>query len=117
MDLKSFTGGFLGVSDEAIRIRMKKEERTIPRSEVFRVSVRTASRRGRNALIGVAIGAGLGAAAGAGLLYGTGGSDFAGAIVGATTAIGAGIGAGLGGAFPGYSTVYRAAKRTQPPKP
>jgi len=107
MDLKSFRGDFLSVSGEAIRIRVKKEERAIARDQVFRVSVRTASGRGRHALIGVAIGAGLGAAVGAGLLYGTGGSDFAGAIVGATTGIGAATGVGLGAAFPGYSTVYR----------
>jgi hypothetical protein len=117
MDLKSFRGDFLDVSDEAIRIRVKKEERAIARDQIFRVSVRTAARRGRNALIGVAVGAGLGAAVGAGVLYGTGGSDFAGAIVGATTGIGAATGVGLGAAFPGYSTVYRAPRQKHRQKP
>ena len=117
MDLKSFRGDFLDVSDEAIRIRVKKVKRAVARDQVFRVSVRTAAGRGRNALIGVAVGAGLGAAAGVGVLYGTGGSDFAGAIVGATTGIGAATGVGLGAAFPGYSTVYRAPRQKHRQKP
>jgi hypothetical protein len=110
MDLKSFGGNFLEVSDEAIRMRIKKEERRIPRSEVFRVSVRIPSRRARNALIGLAVGGGLGAGVGAALFYRTGGIDFAQAIIGGTTVIGAGIGAGTGAAFPGYATLYRAPK-------
>ena len=117
MDLKSFSGSFLGVSDEEIRVRVKKQERAVARADVFRASVRSGARRGRNIAIGLGVGAALGAAAGWGALAATGGSDAAGAIAGATTGIGAGLGGGLGAIPAGYRTIYRAPKPAKPRKP
>ena len=116
MDLKSYAGDLLSVSGDGIRFRVKNDERTVARADVFRVGLRSGARRGRNALIGAAVGAGLGVAAGAGALAATNGSDSAGAIVATTMTIGAGAGGALGAIPAGYSTLYRAPKPVKPRK-
>jgi hypothetical protein len=62
-DAKSYRGQFRAVRDEAIMARVATGEQTFERQNVLRVSAKAKSRRGRNELIGAAIGAGLGGVA------------------------------------------------------
>jgi hypothetical protein len=117
MDLKSFSGRLLKMSDDGIRVLVKKDERVVARADVFRVGVRRGARRARNIGIGLGVGAALGAAAGRGLLAATEGSDAAGAVLGTTTIIGAGLGGGLGAIQAGYKTIYRSPKPVKPRTP
>ena len=61
-DKKSFKARFQSVSEEAIVVRLATGDQAYERQNVFRVSTKGASHRGRNALIGAGVGAGLGAA-------------------------------------------------------
>ena len=111
MKLKSLKGTFVSFSEGAISLRVKESEVAVPRPDVLRVSEREDSKRVRNMLIGLAIGAGAGVAIGAAMdarvNYETG-ECCMGVAIGAP--IGAGAGFGLGAAFSGYRTVYRAKK-------
>ena len=62
MSLKAWDGRLVSVSDEAITIRelRKQQEITVERDKVLRVTDLERSRRGRNALIGLAVGTALG---------------------------------------------------------
>ena len=60
MNLKSLKGTLVGVSNEAISLRVENDEIAIQRANVLRVSLREKPNRSRNALIGL----GMGAAAG-----------------------------------------------------
>jgi len=62
MSLKSWAGRLVGVSEESITIRAKEGEVTVARADVLRVTDLERSKRGRNALIGFAIGTVVGAA-------------------------------------------------------
>jgi hypothetical protein len=114
-NLKKHKGAFLSFSDEAISLRVKKQEVGVQREDVFRVSLREKSKRLRNALIGLAIGAGAGVAAieicaqaSSGSLP-CAGQDFRAVAYAILVPVGGGIGAGIGAAFPpGYQTIYRA---------
>ena len=110
MNVKSLKGTFLGVSEEVISLRVKKNEVTIPRADVLRVSSRQSSRRVRNALIGTAIGLGVGFGVGLAALAATRGSDFPGEVIAPFIAIGGGVGGGAGAAIASHPTVYRAKK-------
>ena len=113
--LKSQNGTFVAFSDDAITFRVDKDEVTVQRADVFRVSSRERGHtRGRNALRGLAVGAGvglvLGIAAGAsgGL---TGDERYTVPLVVAPLEFGL-IGAGIGAAWtPGHPTIYRAERR------
>lgn len=108
MKLKSVEGRFAGFSDASISLRRGQDEVTIPRDEVFSVKNRETSHRGRNALLGLAIGAAGGLAAGAikGATYHEEGETPV--FVAVFTPIGAGIGAAVGAALPtGPVTIYR----------
>ena len=63
-DSKFFTGEFQSFTDEAIILHVKSADQTILRQNLQSVSIRRAGHRGRNALIGGAIGAGVGLGAG-----------------------------------------------------
>ena len=104
MKLKSFRGTFVSFSPEAISLRVGSDEVAVQRADVLRVTSRERTRRGRNALIGLAIGAAGGLATGLGIMEREPG--YAGAVAG-TTILGAVVGAGLGAPFPGYQTIYR----------
>ena len=104
MKLKSLKGTFVSFSEEAISLRVKESEVAVPRPDVLRVSLRENSKRTRNLLIGLGIGAAGGLAAGVGLMEREPG--YAGAVAG-TAVLGAVVGAGLGAPFPGYQTIYR----------
>lgn len=108
-DAKSYRGQFRGVSDEAIMARVATGEQTLERQNVLRVSAKTKSRRGRNELIGAAIGAGFGGVAvGMDCHYGREGCGAAGVFFGVPLA--AGLGAGFAAVIPtgGWHDVYRA---------
>ncbi len=62
---KSFLGSFQSASEDALVIRLTTGEQTINRPSVLRISSRGHGHRGRNALIGLAVGAGAGLAVGA----------------------------------------------------
>ena len=114
-NLKRLKGTFLSFSEEAISLRVKKQEVGVQREDVFRVSLREKSKRLRNALIGMAIGAGAGVAAieicaqaSSGFLP-CAGQDFRAVAYAVLVPVGGAVGAGIGAAFPpGYQTIYRA---------
>ncbi len=62
-NVKSYRGQLLSVSGEAIRVALPTGPVTFTRDEILRVSYKTGTHHGRNALIGTAIGAGAGAVA------------------------------------------------------
>ncbi|HUU13424.1 MAG TPA: hypothetical protein VM182_06910 [Terriglobia bacterium] len=115
MNLKSFRGKLIGVTDEAISLRVKKEEVTVERDNVLRVTDRGRSKRVRNMVIGAAVGAGAGLAAGE--AWARNAQPIAkyrgeySAISRILIPIGAGAGAGVGAAFPSHPTIYRAKSR------
>lgn len=110
MNLRSFKDELVSVTDEGITLRAKKNEVTVVRDDVLRVTLREKSKRGRNALIGSAVGAAAGFAVGVALCHGD--CDLARDIAwGLPAMTGTGIGAGIGAAFPGYQTLYRAPMR------
>jgi hypothetical protein len=104
--------GFLQVvSTDSIAINATKSQESLPRPDIKRVQVKRAGHRGRNTLIGLAIGAGGGLAAGAAVDHATpqGWLDNIGKA--ALTPIGGIIGTVIGVAIPtgGWREVYRAA--------
>ena len=110
-DLSKHKGTFLSFSDEAISLRVGKDEVGVQRLNVFRVSSRSRehSKRLRNTLIGLGIGAAAGAVVGAAAVAGKprqGGERRLSMVIG--TLIGSGVGTVVGAAFPGYQTIYRA---------
>ena len=108
MNLKTLKGTFTALSDEAISFRTRKGEVSVGRADVFRVTDREHTRRGRNALIGAAIlGGGVAALA---LPFSSSNAGNAGGLAGVIAAF-AGAGAGLGAAVPSYQTIYRARKQ------
>jgi hypothetical protein len=107
MNLKSLKGRFVNASDAAISLRTDEGERAIERASVMRVSAH-GGKRGRNALIGLGIGAAIGVAAGVGVMERE--TGYAGAVAGTVVGLAA-VGAGVGALFPGSRTIFRAPKR------
>ncbi len=109
-NLSKHKGTFLSFSDEAISLRVGKDEVGVQRPKVFRVSSREHSKRLRNTLIGLGIGAAAGAVVGAAAVAGKprqAGERRLSMVIG--TLIGSGVGTVVGAAFsPGYQTIYRA---------
>ena len=109
-DLSKLKGTFLSFSDEAISLRIGKDEVGVQRPKVFRVSAREHSKRLRNTFIGLGIGAAAGAVVGVAAVAGKprqAGERRLSMVIG--TLIGAGAGTVGGAAFsPGYQTIYRA---------
>ena len=113
MNLKRTRGEFLASSPEELRVKASSGAVAIPRAQVFRVSLLEKSKRLRNALIGMAVGAAAGLATGAAVDSSFSEDDEHVAKM-LFVPIGIGAGAGLGAAFPGFETIYRAPKRTTP---
>ena len=103
------TGVFSAFSADAISLTTGAGELAIERARVRRVQVRSGSRRGRNAIIGAAIGVALGATVdqtlGAYFRNEAGETSGARAI---TYVAPIAIFGSLGAAFPAYRTIYRA---------
>lgn len=121
-ELKVLKGTFLRFSEESLSVRVRDQEVTLARSDVFRVSVRSHQGRKRRLLLGLAIGAGAGP--GAGILIARASanevacSESAGCQAAiAAPFIGAGVGLAAGLAL-GYHTVYRGRRRAsmRPPE-
>lgn len=109
---RTVSGQFQTASDESVVLTSTKGQETFTRSQVTQVAVKKASKRRRNALIGLAAGAGLGLATGsiadskcAGL------GCFISPNLGkeALTPTGAILGLGVGWAWPsgGWRSVYK----------
>ncbi len=105
-NLKSIEGTYSDYSGEAISLRVKEDLLSVPRAEVFRVTLQERSKRLRNMLIGMAIGGGAALAIGAVVDRGFSEDDehIAKTIF---TPIGLGAGAGIGASVAGFQTVYR----------
>lgn len=113
MNLSKHKGRVLAWTEEAISLRIKGQDVTIPRKDVYRVTWLSKSKRGRNALIGLVVGAGVGAVFGATVTFGDLSPDDPGYMTAAEAAVATslffgGIGAGVGAAFPSHPTLYRA---------
>ena len=114
-DAKAYTGQLHSVSDEGLVIRTGGGEQTVERQNILRVSSQGKSHRGRNALIGLAVGAGAGVAVGVASPELGQGKCAQGSCFNAESAalggfVGAAIGTGLGAVLPtgGWHDVYRA---------
>ncbi len=109
MKLRPVQGDFISYSETAVSLRVGRDEVSIPRAQVLSVKNRQRSHRGRNALLGLAVGTAGGLATGAirGATYHEEGET--GVFMLVFTPIGAAIGAGAGAALPvGPVTIYRA---------
>lgn len=108
--VKSHSGDFVSITDDAIVLAEKGSTVSIKRENVARVSTASGRRRGEHALIGLlaggAIGAGCGAAAGSAHGFLGGSSRGITALVG--VAIGAAAGVIVGAAVPAHTNLYRA---------
>lgn len=116
---KTAGGTLQNAATDSVTIQSGAGQETLPRTQIGRVQVKGGGRRGRHALIGMAIGAGGGLAIGAALDSHDKGSfvnvapNFGKAAI---TPLGAIIGGVVGLAIPsgGWREVYRA---TSPPRP
>ena len=102
--MKSLSGTFVRVSENSLVVKVDKLETAIDRDSVYRVTTGP-QHRGRNALIGLGIGAATG-----GILAGTvpGSEELsAGDVVGVVAGM-AGAGAGIGALIAPARTIYRA---------
>ena len=117
-DAESYTGQFQSASDERLVVRTGGTDQTFERQNILRVSTRGKRHRGRNALIGLAVGASAGViVAVASPELGTGkcaqGSCVDAGTVSMVGFLGGSLGVGLGAAIPtgGWHDVYRAATK------
>lgn len=115
MSLKRTRGAFLATTPEELQAKVPSGVVSIPRAQVFRVSLLEKSKRLRNVLIGMAVGAAGGLATGA-VIDSSFSEDDEHVAKMLFAPIGIGAGAGLGATFSGFKTIYRAPKRT-PPQP
>jgi hypothetical protein len=90
---RSVRGTLQSVADDSLVIQSGRGLETLARQEIVRVSVGKRGHRGRNALIGLAVGAGAGAAVGAAIFNCSGG------CFGVVRSEAAGVGAGVFGAI------------------
>jgi hypothetical protein len=102
---KRLEGEFVSATADAITLRTAGAERTISRSEVREVKVRTAGGRLKSGGIGAAIGGGIMLGAAGILLAGTGGSDLTGVILIGSTFYGGLAGFGIGALAGGRTTI------------
>jgi small nuclear ribonucleoprotein (snRNP)-like protein len=117
-DAKSYRGQLQTVGDDALMLRLATGEQTFERQNVLRVSTRGKSHRGRNALIGLAVGASVGVIVGVASPELGQGKCAQGSCINAASAalagfVGAAVGTGLGAVLPtdGWHDVYRAATK------
>lgn len=105
--LKSTSGKFVGFSDAALTANVNGREVTIPRRQVYRVSV-VGKNRKRNVLLGLAFGAGVGLGVGFALKNNVATSERP-ALIAGLTPVYAGAGAGIGALLPSSKSVYSGA--------
>jgi hypothetical protein len=102
--LRKTSGRFARFSDADLTVKVANNDVSIPRTQVFRVTIIGKNRK-RNTLLGFGIGAAFGVAWGAGLH--AAGADLNGGQATAFAAGVAGIGAGIGAIIPASKTVIR----------
>lgn len=114
-DAKAYRGQVQTATDEAIVVRLATGEQCFQRQSVLRVSTQSKGHRGRNALIGLAVGLGTGVIVGVASPELGQGKCAQGSCVGAESIslagfVGAAVGAGIGAGMPtgGWHDVYRA---------
>jgi hypothetical protein len=105
-DGKETRAVFLSATPDALQVREKSGERSIPRGEIRRVKLADPSRRVKRGVLFTAIGAGIGAGIGAAVCPYCPNEGHGYKYVPAGTAVGAGIGA-LGFLSSPYKTVYK----------
>ena len=108
---KTLRGFMQRVTPESLAINATTSQETLSRQDIRRVALKRPGHRGRNTLLGLAIGAGAGLAAGAGLDSQASINDwFRNAGKAVFTPLGAILGTVVGVALPtgGWRTVYRA---------
>lgn len=106
--LQSQNGIFQNLSDAAVFFRVGREERSVSRENLLRLTVMDRSRRKRNAVLGVALGAAAGMAGGGALAAAAGWFDEG---TGARPAVTI-VGFGAGGAVAGYALGASSGTRT-----
>jgi hypothetical protein len=108
---RKLRGGLLNATDDSLVLAVSKSNQTLVRTNIARVAVKGQSHRGRNALIGMGVGAGVGLAAGAGVDHACVADCFLGHNIGKIvfTPLGAILGLGVGVAIPtgGWHDIYR----------
>jgi hypothetical protein len=110
VQMKTLNGQFVSFSEDAITLRIRSDEVSVPRPDVVRVSVRDTSHRTRNMLLGAGIAGG--AALALGIPIAVINSNEGSSCAACFAAIGAGFGGGAAlGAIPGSRTIYRAPKK------
>jgi len=114
-DAKSYQGGLQSLSDDGITFRQATGDQTLARQDILRVSSKAQKHRGRNALLGAAVGAGAGLGIGAAADHrsctgGSFGPCFPNLGKEVLTPLGALAGAVVGAVMPagGWHEVYRA---------
>lgn len=107
-DGKSFRGQLQSTSDESLIMVAASSQQTLARAQITKVATKRESHRGRNALIGLGVGAGGGLAVGAGVDHGDHGW-FQNIGKEVFTPLGALVGVIVGVAWPtgGWHDVYR----------
>jgi len=107
MNLRSWQGKLVSVSDQAMTIRQNEQEVAVERDKVLRVTDLEHSRWARNALLGSLIGMGMGAAL-------SGGSRGTREVHVVTWTMWFGsLGAGVGALVPSHPVIYRVASQPQ----
>src|SRR5262249_19771097 len=110
-DRHKVQGGLQSVTDDSLVVTMAGSNRTVARATITRIAVKGESHRGRNALIGMGVGAGVGLAAGASVDHSCRGDCLLGNNLGKIvfTPLGALLGLGVGVAIPtgGWHSIYR----------
>jgi hypothetical protein len=111
---RTVRGGVLNVAEDSLAVNSASGQETFTREQVLRISVRGPSHRGRNMLIGLALGAGAGVGYGAAAVSQQNCRIFCdsridAAAVGISTFVGAGIGTVIGAVVPTreWREVYR----------
>jgi hypothetical protein len=110
-DGKAFRGQLQSTTDESLIMIAASSQQTLARAQVTKVATKRDSHRGRNALIGLGVGAGGGLAIGAGTDSSCSGHCWFGNNIGKEvfTPLGALVGVIIGVAWPtgGWHEVYR----------
>ena len=107
--MRSYTDKFVRFSEAGITLLIADKEVTIPKEDVYRVTV-VSRGRGRHVLRGLLIGAGIGLGIGAAASAPDSAKGSRGAIIGTGTILGAGIGSLVGVAKAPHIPIYKAAR-------
>lgn len=103
---KAVRGSFVSIKPDAIVVRVKSGEQSIPRASVRRIAIHDPARRIRNGLLSTAIGLGAGIGVGLAICPQCANEGSPAKFIGPGAAIGGGLGA-LGFLPTPYRTIYR----------